>query len=222
MFEENKFHPAFAELSNGTSLSVAVVAIGLLAAGLISLHLSMSRRRAARAPRRPPRDPSAIERFDRSKMNRPEHQMKVVAAAEFETQRMLNASEAKLLPVIEGALARYGRGHRVMAQTSLGELLRPRPQRGRKDLTEAAHAAINSKRLDFAIIDRSGRLVAAIEYQGSGHYGQTAFMRDAVKREVCRKAGVAFLEVKKGMRPSELDHMLNTLLAPDASVAAAE
>lgn len=159
--------------------------------------------------------PSPVRRlFSRRDMWKPELQAEVVSLAEFETAPLLNQSEKRLLPLLEDAVAREAPGFRVMAQTSMGEVLRPRPMPARKDLEEAAYAAINSKRFDFTIIDRRGHLVAAIEYQGSGHYGQTAFLRDAVKREVCRKAGVAFIEVRKGTRPSELAETVRRVLQP--------
>ena len=69
---------------------------------------------------------------------------------------------------------------------------------------DPAFRSINSKRLDFAIFDRSGRLVLAIEYQGSGHYHQKSFMRDAVKKEALRKAGVPLIEVPVHYNPNEL------------------
>ena len=50
------------------------------------------------------------------------------------------------------------------------------------------------------MIDRTGMPALAVEYQGHGHYQNRAFMRDAVKREAVRKAGVRFLEV-----PAEFD-----------------
>lgn len=161
-----------------------------------------------------PRAPSFQRLFSRRDMWKPELQAEVVSLADFETAPLLNHSEKRLLPLLEDAVAREAPGFRVMAQTSMGEVLRPRPIPRRKDLQDAAYAAINSKRFDFTIIDRRGHLVAAIEYQGSGHYGQTAFMRDAVKREVCRKAGVAFIEVRKGMRPSELATVVRQVLRP--------
>ena len=58
-----------------------------------------------------------------------------------------------------------------------------------------AHEAINAKRVDLLIITNSGYPVVAIEYQGEGHYQGNAPIRDAIKREAFRKAGVGFLEV---------------------------
>ena len=229
MIEKNPFYQGFTGLETGTDPSPTGLAV-VLAVGIALILLPVlwkTRHRPARRSfdrsRRNYRNngKQAPKRFDRRKMYLPEHQMQVIAEATFETCPLLNSSEAKLLPVLESAVVKFGRGHRVMAQTSVGELLRPRSEKGRKDLTEAAYAAINSKRFDFAIIDHTGRLVAAVEYQGAGHYGRSAFIRDAVKREVCRKAGVAFVEVKKGMLPSELTEMLRDLLAPSAPAATA-
>jgi len=226
MVEKNPFYPTFGGFEAGADLSPLMLAL-LLVAGLVLILLPTfwARRNSSgrRFYHRRNHDgrKSAPIRFSQKLMHIPQYQLQVIAEARFETCPLLNVSEARLLPVLESAVTQYGHGHRVMAQTSVGELLRPLPEKERKDLTDAARAAINSKRFDFAIIDRSGRLVAAVEYQGTGHYARTAFMRDAVKREVCRKAGVAYIEVKKGMRPSELTDMLRDLLAPSRPVATA-
>ncbi|MCX7890285.1 MAG: DUF2726 domain-containing protein [Rhodobacteraceae bacterium] len=125
----------------------------------------------------------------------PANQLHAVAAVGFQTVRILNREEAALLPVLEQAVRRVGRGHRVMAQTALGEVIRPVGDPGFQ-ANQAAYASINSKRLDFAIIDRFGFLKLAVEYQGGGHHmSPRSFMRDAVKREALRKAGVAWIEV---------------------------
>ena len=213
MFETNPFYSPAA--GNGMAAQLSSEALGMLiAAAVVAVFLLF---RTLRRDGHAPPDPDELRRS----MHIPERQLPVVAEAEFETTPILNAAERRILPVIEQVVARHGRGHRVMAQTSLGELLRARPVPGKEAVTKAAFAAINCKRFDFAIIDAHGRLVIAIEYQGGGHYSRTAFMRDAVKREVCRKAGVAFIEVKRGMRPSELTDALRDLLAPSAPVSTA-
>jgi len=192
--------------------ALAAIVLGWLLARIVTRSL---RRRSDR-PANLPRPLPSRRFFSRREMWKPEVQAEAVALADFETAPLLNHSEKRLLPLLEDAVAREAPGFRVMAQTSMGEVLRPRPIPARRDLQDAAFAAINSKRFDFTIIDRRGYLVAAIEYQGSGHYAQTAFLRDAVKREVCRKAGVAFIEVRKGMRPSELAETLRRVLQPHA------
>lgn len=231
MFEKNPFHRSIAglepELSTnmGSLAVIAVLVIGLV----IAFRPKVKGRPRTNSERGsdnstfffkekiPAIRPS--ESQNAKDMHLPEHQMQAIAAASFETQPLLNKSEARLLPVIESAIAEIGCGHRVMAQTSLGELLRPCNQQDRVT-RDAAYAAINSKRLDFSVIDRSGRLLIAIEYQGGGHYSSTAFIRDAVKREACRKAGVAFIEVHQGTLPSDLKEQIKKLVVATPTVSA--
>ena len=116
-------------------------------------------------------------------------QLHAVMGASFEKQRVLSNSEFRVFRIVETEIAVEGRGYRVFAQTSLGEVLRS--QNG------DAFRSINSKRVDILIVDQGGWPVAAIEHQGSGHYQGTAAARDAVKKEALRKAGVRYIEVSE-------------------------
>jgi Protein of unknown function (DUF2726) len=69
----------------------------------------------------------------------------------------------------------------VFPQVALGQILRTEPASGAA--ADAAYRAINSKRCDLLLADRSGLPVAVLEFQGSGHYvGDTAQQRDEIKR----------------------------------------
>ena len=107
--------------------------------------------------------------------------------ARFEKRRLLSRSEARVLYAAERAINTADLKWRVMAQVSLGEVLSSPDAR--------AYSAINSKRVDLLIVSRSGDPIAAIEYQGHGHYQGTAAARDAVKKEALRKAGVRYIAV---------------------------
>lgn len=48
------------------------------------------------------------------------------------------------------------------------------------------------------VSSESPNAVAAIEYQGGGHYLSDAAARDAVKKEALRKAGIGYHEVVAG------------------------
>ena len=108
--------------------------------------------------------------------------------AEFQPKRLMSKSEARTFLQIERLLRGHANGWRVMAQVSLGEVLTTTDAR--------AFAAVNSKRVDMLVIARDGQPLAAVEFQGSGHYLGAAAARDAVKREALRRAGVDFIEVK--------------------------
>ncbi|MEP6784188.1 MAG: DUF2726 domain-containing protein [Sphingomonadales bacterium] len=123
-------------------------------------------------------------------------QLRCVIEASFEERRLLNAPEFRLFVAVEQAVASLERAWRVMAQVSLGEIL--------ASPSEQAYRAINSKRVDLLIVDRAGMPLAAIEYQGAGHFQGTAAVRDAVKKEALRRAGVTYLEIEAGDRPEDL------------------
>lgn len=133
----------------------------------------------------------------------PKKQIGFVSKVEFEARPLLNKGEFQVLLVLEDAVLALNAGHRVMAQTCFGEFLKLK-SRERNEDTNRAYRSINSKRADFVIIDAAGYPVAVVEYQGSGHYQGTAELRDAVKREACRSAGVALVEVMPNFTKGDL------------------
>lgn len=114
-------------------------------------------------------------------------QLQAVMAASFKKRRVLNYSEYRAFKITEEEVAALGKGHRVFAQTSLGEIL--------QSPNSNAFHSINSKRVDVLVVDGGGWPVLVVEYQGSGHYQGTAAARDAIKKEALRKAGVRYLEI---------------------------
>ncbi|WBX83495.1 DUF2726 domain-containing protein [Sphingosinicella microcystinivorans] len=168
---------------------VFVLVLGGVAAGiglerlLARIGRKQKRRKTWRNGQGPTPAPGALP----ISITDPAEQLRVVAGAEFTKQALLNKQEARVLYAAERAVAESGLRWRVMAQVSLGEILRSENRR--------AFAAINSKRVDLLVISQSGEPLAAIEYQGSGHYQNTASIRDAVKKEALRKAGIRYIEV---------------------------
>jgi hypothetical protein len=118
------------------------------------------------------------------------NQLRFVMNAAFRKKSVMSRAEYLVFRTIEGLVKASGKGHRVFAQTSLGEII------GTED--RKAFESINSKRIDILIIDPFGQPAVAVEYQGGGHYQGDAAGRDAVKKEALRKAGVAYVEVQDG------------------------
>jgi hypothetical protein len=108
-------------------------------------------------------------------------------AARFTTRKVMGLGEYRVFRVVEKLVRSSPGGHRIFAQTSLGELIESNDR--------VAHSAINSKRVDMVIIGPTGLPLVAIEHQGQGHYQGAAAARDAVKKEALRKAGVQYLEI---------------------------
>ena len=133
------------------------------------------------------RAPFRYEKASPSDLKDVGQQLYAVMAAPFERRRLLNRCEYQTFKIIEADIAAARRGYRVFAQTSLGEVL--------MSPDESAFRSINSKRVDILIVDQGGWPVAAVEYQGDGHYQGTAAARDAVKKEALRKAGIRYVEI---------------------------
>jgi len=163
----------------------------IFAAGwLIWIYFAIVRPRRKVSGSRPPRfyrgpfPPEKAPPFDPTDAGQ---QLNAVMAASFGKRRLLNWPEYQAFKIIEADIAAARRGYRVFAQTSLGEVL--------TSPDDNAFHSINSKRVDILIVDTSGWPVAAVEYQGDGHYQGTAAARDAVKKEALRKAGVRYVEI---------------------------
>lgn len=132
-----------------------------------------------------------------------ERQLNAVRSSDFRKRPLMNKSEYRVFYKLEKLLTASHRGYRVFSQVSLGEIL------GSDD--KQAYLAINSKRADFVIIDWSGQPIAVVEYNGSGHYQDDAILRDAVKREACNSAGIAFIELTEGYTDADIEAISNHL-----------
>lgn len=134
-------------------------------------------------------------------------QLRIVMSANYQVQPLLNRSEARLFRELDQMVLGRKPGWQVMAQVSLGEILRTPDSR--------AYACINSKRVDLLLVDENCHPRHAIEYQGSGHHRGTAAARDAVKKEALRRAGISYHEVVGGETTrSDLRRLIEKLL-PD-------
>lgn len=182
--------PSVPELNLGDSVEgatvfavCALIAIAILISDRVCRRASGSRwRRSAPVygPWRPAKDTHFAVKDNAA-------QLRAVMAGSFEKRRVLSYEEYRIFKIVESLINRARAGHRVFAQTSLGEILR-------SDNSDAFHS-INSKRIDILIVDRDGWPALAVEHQGSGHYQGNAAARDAIKKEALRKAGVRYLEV---------------------------
>lgn len=132
-------------------------------------------------------------------------QLRIVMGAEFSTQPLLNKSEARVFRELDRHVIACNPGWQVMAQVSLGEILRSRDSK--------AYGCINSKRVDLLLVDEDCHPRHAIEYQGGAHHQGTAAARDAVKKEALRRAGIGYHEVVAGQTtPAELRRLVEKLV----------
>ena len=107
-------------------------------------------------------------------------------ASLFYTKQLMNKEEFNLFKILTNLNETYRYGY-IFSQVSLGEII------GCKN--EKKFYTINSKRIDFLIVDLAGNPLIAIEYQGKGHYQGNYKERDAIKRHAVEEAGFIFLEI---------------------------
>ena len=133
------------------------------------------------------------------------NQLRVVMSAAFFPKKVMNKDEYQVFKAVEDHIRIRHSGHRVMSQTSLGEII------GSKD--GRAFECVNSKRVDVMVMGPFGDPMVVLEYQGGGHYQGKAAARDAVKREALRKAGVAYIEVGESHTPGDIQRMVDDAMS---------
>lgn len=126
----------------------------------------------------------------------PVDQLRAVMNGAFTAKTVLSRTEANVMAAAEAAIAEAGLRWRVLAQVALGEVL--------SSPDEAAFRAINAKRVDLLIVSERRLPLAAIEYQGEGHWQGQAPARDAVKKEALRRAGVRYIEITPEHGPADI------------------
>lgn len=130
-------------------------------------------------------------------------QLRAVMAGTFTAKNVLSRTEAGVMRAAEKAIAEAGLNWRVMAQVALGEVL--------ASPDDAAFRAINAKRVDLLVISAKSEPLAAIEYQGQGHYQGTAPARDAIKKEALRKAGIRYIEITFEHGPEDVKREIDRM-----------
>lgn len=114
-------------------------------------------------------------------------ELEIVRRGNYRRQRLMNKSEER----VYRNLVSYcdDRNLKVFSQVSLGEILSAGTE---------YYRFINAKRIDFCITDHNLMPVAAVEYQGSGHFNETSEERDEVKRTAIESADLFYISVNVG------------------------
>ena len=150
----------------------------------------------------------AVDRAETADLGNPNTQIRYVLNADFEKRRIMNKGEYAVYAAARDLLGSISPGHHVFPQVSMGELLASR--------CDNAYRAINSKRLDLAIVDSSGTPVAAVEYHGNGHFQGTAMQRDRIKKCALERAGIPLIELYTGFERSDFERRLRSVLGLEA------
>ena len=212
------------DLVNQPLVLFAVLLIGCLLGMAVEKSLAKARRRAWRERNgwRWTRERGSARDGQRSPQSEPTpvqpsvpdaaDQLRIVMGATFSIQPLLNTRESRVFKELDRAVIGLNPDWQVMAQVSLGEVLRCADPN--------AYRCINSKRVDLLLIDGDCQPRHAIEYQGHGHHQGTAAARDAIKREALRRAGIGYHEVIAGRTtPSDLRQLVERLVERPAATS---
>lgn len=146
---------------------------------------------------------NTAKRYD---VSDPVNQLRFVEEGSFQKRRPINKEAYfNVFSLVERHLVSTKADHRLLAEVSMGSFLKtPYEETGPSKVAQRAFASINSKRVDFLLIDRFGMPVLVIEYLGSGHFQGNAEMRDIVKLKALEDAGIPCMYVFPETPPESL------------------
>jgi hypothetical protein len=116
-------------------------------------------------------------------------QLSITLKHKYEKQRLLNKTEEEAYKIILRMIYTHTKGqYKINMQASLGEILRS---------SYEGYKTINSKRVDFYIVDKEFMPVAVIEVNGTGHYQGDVLLSDETKRAAIESAGIKYIAIKE-------------------------
>mmetsp|Transcript_4142 Transcript_4142/g.7499 ORF Transcript_4142/g.7499 Transcript_4142/m.7499 type:complete len:193 (+) Transcript_4142:393-971(+) len=137
--------------------------------------------------------------------------LRIINQAPVRATPVLNKSEQSLHAALSEIVGQ-SRTHRLLVQVSMGEFLRLEGRGSSRSKWQTVFNVYNAKRVDFLIVGADWTPRVVIEYQGRGHYKGNARARDAIKRAVCDRADVAFMEVaSEGLNAAQIRELCNML-----------
>ncbi len=158
--------------------------------------------------------------FEENDLSDTENQLRFINQADLRAVNPVNKEAARVVLFVleEWIRTRQGRW-RLSFEVAMGAFIKTHfdPE----DRTQkAAFSSYNSKRVDFLLIDQSGRPKLAIEYHGTGH-GQSndTESRMDVKRLALSRAGIPLIEIPANTPKTRILHLLDKTLLEDSSPA---
>lgn len=96
----------------------------------------------------------------------------------------------------------------------MGSFLATPGRRSGSLLNDKAYQSINSKRVDFLVIDAMGSPALVIEYHGTFGRDEHALAKDEIKRVTFDRAGIPWIEVPALIDETKLATMIRERLRP--------
>ena len=132
------------------------------------------------------------EAYEMSKLMPHARELGAIKNSDFQTAPVLEGEDLGVLGLIEGVTSELDGGFRVLVNASLETMVDIEGLRARTSATRLSMAGVVLK---FAVVDRYGRLVMAVERMTETPLGRKENISRTVVIEVLRKAGVWYLEI---------------------------
>lgn len=142
-------------------------------------------------------------------------QLEDVNAISFSARPAMTPDEARMRVLVQAVLNDFGAGYMIMARTALGALIAPGSEAVGPERAHAI-AAIADKYLDFAIFDRAGRCILALDVtNGEPAIGNKALER-AVVHSALGQAGLPMANLRTSDTPADVRSKIAGYLKPIA------
>ncbi len=132
------------------------------------------------------------EAYEMSRLMPDARELGAIKKAEFQTAPVLEGGDLAILALIEEVAQELDSGFRVLVNTSLETMV---DLNGLGGSTTATRLSMAGLVLKFAVLDRFGRLVMAVEHMKGVPLERQENINRTVVIEVLRKAGVWYLEI---------------------------
>lgn len=132
------------------------------------------------------------EAYELSKLMPNVRELGAVKESTFETAPVLEGDDLAVLALIEEVVHEIDKGFRVLVNANLESMIDIKNLRARTSATRLSMAGVVLK---FAVVDRFGRLVMAVDHLGNTPLARQENISRTVVIEVLRKAGVWYLEI---------------------------
>jgi len=132
------------------------------------------------------------EAYEMSKLMPHARELGAIKASDFHTAPVLEGDDLSILALIEDVAHELDGGFRVLVNASLETMIDLEKLRARASATRLSMAGVVLK---FAVVDRFGRLVMAVEHMQDTPLDRQENISRTVVIEVLRKAGVWYLEI---------------------------
>lgn len=155
------------------------------------------------------------EAYEMSKLMPHARELGAIKGANFHTAPVLVGEDLGILALIEDVAHDLESGFRVLVNASLETMIDIESLRARTSATRLSMAGVVLK---FAVVDRFGRLVMAVEHMGNTPLDRKENISRTVVIEVLRKAGVWYLEIPHHYSGANARAQIKAVLRSKAAV----